>query len=153
MSREKVDLVRRIQPSGEDLVQFFAQEAESRIDEEDAGFFSDDFEVSFVYSGGMTGELDARGADGLTKAWREWLSPFHSYRLDLEEIIDAGDDVVTFVQVEAQTERDGVVMKHAPAAIWKFSDEGKIVALHFYLDRGEALEAVGLPEAVTHESE
>jgi ketosteroid isomerase-like protein len=154
MSRENLELVRRLQPSGEDLVQFFAQDAEGLINEEDAAFFSDDFEVRFIYERGMTGELDAQGADGLTQAWRDWLTPFHSYRLDVEKIFDAGNDVLTFVQVEAQTERDAVVMKHSPAAVWRFDDEGKVIALHFYLDRDEALEAVGLStEAIAHESE
>lgn len=154
MSRENVEFVKRLQPSGVDLVQFFAEDAEGLVSEEDAAFFSDDFEVRFIYERGMTGELEGQGADGLAKAWREWLTPFHSYQLDVEEMFDAGNDVVTFVRVEAQTERDAVVMKHSPAAVWRFDDEGKIVALHFYLDRGEALEAAGLStDAITHESE
>jgi ketosteroid isomerase-like protein len=154
MSRENMELVKRIQPSGEDLVQFFAKDAEGLISEADGARFDDDFEVRFISEQGMSGELDSSGAEGLGAMWREWLTPFKSYRLDVDEIIDAGRDVITFVRVEAQTERDGVVMRHAPASIWKFNDEGKIVALHFYLDRAEALEAAGLPsEAIAHESE
>jgi ketosteroid isomerase-like protein len=79
----------------------------------------------------------------MRNAWREWLTPWKSYRLDAERIIDAGEDVVVFARVEAQTERDGVAVQHSPAAIWKFR-QGKIVAIHFYLDRAEALEAAGV---------
>jgi ketosteroid isomerase-like protein len=143
MSRENVEFVKKIQPSGEDLVEVFAEGAEM-VSEEDEARFADDFEVRFIYERGMSGELDSRGGDGLAAMWREWLTPFKSYRLDVDEIIDAGHDVITLVQVEAQTERDGVVMRHEPASIWKFDDEGKVVALHFYLDRAEALEAAGL---------
>jgi ketosteroid isomerase-like protein len=154
MSSENLELVKRIQPSGEDLVQFFAEDTEGLVSEEDGEKFADDFEVRFISEHGMSGQLDSSGAEGLGAMWREWLTPFKSYRLVVDEIIDAGRDVITFVQVEAQTERDGVVMRHAPASVWKFNDEGKIVAIHFYLDRAEALEAAGLPaEAVTHQSE
>jgi ketosteroid isomerase-like protein len=154
MSSENVELVRRIQPSGKDLVQLFAEDTEGLVSEEDGAKFADDFEVRFISEHGMSGELDSSGAEGLGAMWREWLTPFKSYQLEVEEIIDAGGDVITFVQVEAETERDGVVMRHAPASIWKFNDEGKIVALHFYLDRAEALAAAGLPaEEFAHKTE
>jgi ketosteroid isomerase-like protein len=154
MSSENVELVRRIQPSGKDLVLLFADDTEGLVSEEDGAKFADDFEVRFISEHGMSGELDSSGADGLGAMWREWLTPFKSYRLEVEEIIDAGRDVITFVQVEAETERDGVVMRHAPASIWKFDEKGKIVALHFYLDRAEALEAAGLrSEEFAHKTE
>jgi ketosteroid isomerase-like protein len=156
MSRQNVELVKRVQPTGVDFVELFADGGEGLgLSEEDEERFHDDFEVRFIseYTSGPS-ELDAAGAEGLAGGWQQWLTPFKSYWLELEQVIDAGRDVVTFVRVEAQTERDGVVMKHAPAAIWRFDDEGKVVALHFYLDRAEALEAAGLPsEATAHESE
>lgn len=156
MSREYVEMVKRIQPSRVDLVELFADDGEGLgVSEEDQERFADDFEVRFIseYTTGPT-EFDARGADGLAATWQNWLTPFKTYRIELEEVIDAGDNVVTFVRVEARTERDDVLMHHAPAAVWRFSDEGKMVALHFYLDRAEALEAVGLPaEEFAHKTE
>jgi ketosteroid isomerase-like protein len=144
MSRENLEFVKRVQPSGEDLVEFFSEGAEELISEEDQEYFADDFEVRFIYERGMSGEFDTEGPDGLAAMWREWLTPFKTYRLDVEEVIDAGENVVAFVRVEARTGRDDVLVQHAPAAIWRFR-EGKVVALHFYLDRTEALEAAGLP--------
>jgi ketosteroid isomerase-like protein len=38
-----------------------------------------------------------------------------------------------------------VDIEHRPAAVWTFRD-GKVHAVHFYLDRQEALKAVGLEE-------
>lgn len=146
MSSPYVEMVKRVQPTGVDFVEYFAKGAEGLVSEEDGVLFDDDFEVRFIsqYTSGPT-ELDTKGADGLAAAWREWLIPFKSYRLELEDVIDAGDNVVTFVRVDARTERDDVLVQHSPAAVWRFSNEGKLVALHFYLDRAEALEAAGLP--------
>jgi ketosteroid isomerase-like protein len=59
--------------------------------------------------------------------------------------LDAGDRVVAFVQARGRTHRDGVTVEHAPAAVWTLLD-GKVSAIEFYLDRGEALKAVGLAE-------
>jgi ketosteroid isomerase-like protein len=143
MSSERVELVKRLQPDGLDLAQVFSEGVEL-VSEDEAALFDDAFEVRFINRGSESDELLGRGPDGLVAAWRDWLTPWRSYRLDVEEIIDAGDNVVTFVHVEAQTERDGVAVQHSPAAIWRFRG-GKVVAIHFYLDRAEALEAAGLP--------
>ena len=84
-----------------------------------------------------------RGAPGLADGWRDWLAPYESYRLAAEELIDAGDDVLVLARVRARTHRDGVVIEHAPAAVCTVRD-GQIVRARFYLDRDQALEAVGM---------
>jgi ketosteroid isomerase-like protein len=64
----------------------------------------------------------------------------------VEEFIDGGgDDVLMLAHVRARTLRDGVQIEHAPAAVCTLAD-GRIGQLAFYLDRAEALEAVGLSE-------
>ena len=73
----------RGQPLGTLLVQ------QGLISEEDGARFNDDFEVRFISEQGMSGELDSSGAEGLGAMWREWLTPFKSYLLDVDEIIDA----------------------------------------------------------------
>jgi ketosteroid isomerase-like protein len=146
MSQENVELVKRFQPSGLDLVEVFSAGADQPVSGEASNFFTDDFEVAFIAKAAGGGQnIQARGADGLAAMWREWLTPWRSYQLDVEEFIDAGDAVVVFARVQAQTERDGVLVQHSPAAIWRIR-EGKIAAIHFYLERGEALEAAGLSE-------
>jgi hypothetical protein len=145
MTNPYVEIVKRIQPSGVDFVEFFAKDAEGLVSEEDGVLFDDDFEVRFISEYPAQGELESRGAAGLAEAWRNWLEPWRSYWLELEEVIDAGDNIVTFVRIEGRTRRDDVLVQHSPAAVWRFNDEGRIIALHFHLDRAEALEAAGLP--------
>jgi ketosteroid isomerase-like protein len=149
MSQENVELVKRFQPSGVDLVELFSAHADRLVSGDEAEFFTDDFEVA-VFAGAVGGQVrQAGGPDGLTAIWRDWLTPWRSYRLDVEEFIDAGDAIVVFARVEARTERDGVLMQHSPAAIWRIR-EGRIAAIHFHLERDEALEAVGLSEQDAH---
>jgi ketosteroid isomerase-like protein len=148
MSQGNVELVRRLNPSGVDLVQ--GEGLPDAIAEGvEEGVFADDLEVRFVSGVPGAGAQEAHGADGLLSMWREWLLPWASYRIDTEDIIDAGDEVVVFGRVEARTARDGVLMRHAPAAVWSIRN-GKVASIRFYLDRGEALEAVGLSEQDAH---
>jgi ketosteroid isomerase-like protein len=152
MSRENVELVKRLQPDGLDLVETFSAGASEMMSEDQAALFTDDFEVRFISDMiGKVGGFEARGPDGLTAMWRDWLTPWENYRLDVDEFIDAGDDVVVFARVEARTERDGVLVHHAPAAIWKIR-QGRVAAITFCLDRAEALEAAGLPAELARRS-
>jgi ketosteroid isomerase-like protein len=81
--------------------------------------------------------------------WREWLTPWSSFRLDVEDFIDAGDAVAVFARVVSRTKHAGVVVEHSPTAIWRIHD-GKVAAIHFYLEREKALKAVGLSEQDAH---
>jgi ketosteroid isomerase-like protein len=154
MSSANVELVRKLQPDGLDLVEAFSEGATSMMSEEQAALFTDDFKVSFSsHLMGREGGFEGSGPEGLNTMWREWLTPWESYRLDVEEFIDAGDAVVVYVRIQARTERDGVLMHHAPAAVWSIRD-GLVSAITFYLDRNEALEAAGLPtEEIAQKSE
>jgi ketosteroid isomerase-like protein len=145
MSQENVELVKRFQPSGLDLVEVFSAGADQLVSGDEAELFTDDFEVAFIAEAAGGQDLQARGSAGLTAMWLEWLTPWRSYRLDVEEFIDAGDAVVVLARVQARTERDGVLVQHSPAAIWRIRG-GKVAAIHFYLDRAEALEAVRFSE-------
>jgi ketosteroid isomerase-like protein len=87
--------------------------------------------------------LSYRGIEGLIEGWRDWLTPWESYRLEVEEFIDAGDQVLELVRVRARTSRHGVDVEHRPAAVWTVED-GVVVAVHFFLERPEAFGFAGL---------
>jgi len=62
-----------------------------------------------------------------------------------ERLIDAGDDVVAFVRWRAQGQSSGAEAEMRLAMVNALR-AGKIVRVRFYLDRSEALKAVGLEE-------
>ena len=145
MSRENVELVRSLQPTGVDLVEVFATE-DSMVAGLDPDAFADDLRVEFI-SGESAGaqQTEYRGGEGLLEAWKDWLSPWTSYRIDVEDILDGGDEVVAFVRIEGRTVHDDVVVQHAPAAVYTVRDL-TVTRLRFYLDRDDALAAAGLGE-------
>lgn len=146
MSRENVEVVKNIQPAGVDLTELFADEASAETPfgaDVDPDIFVSDFEVRFISQLREGPEVEYRGVDGLFKGWRDWLAPWSSYRLRVEDILDAGDEVVVLAQVNGRTARDGVEIEHPAAAVWTFED-GRIVRLRFYLDQGDALRAAGI---------
>jgi ketosteroid isomerase-like protein len=148
MSRENVEIVKGVQPSGVDMVELLGAWADVDLSgiEVDVTAFESDFETEFI-SNRMHGSIrpSARGFEGFAEAWRDWLEPWERYYIEVEGLIDAGDDVVSLVRIQAQTARDAVPVEHQPAAVWSMR-AGKVVSVRFYLDRDEALEAVGLRE-------
>jgi ketosteroid isomerase-like protein len=142
VSEENVELVRASWPQEFDVVPLVA-DADSLG--QTFGGLSDDVEVEFVANTPGLPDVRYRGAPGLADGWRDWLAPYESYRLAAEELIDAGDDVLVLARVRARTHRDGVVIEHAPAAVCTVRG-GQIVRARFYLDRDQAMEAVGMRE-------
>lgn len=150
MSKENVELVQFLQPTGIDLVEVFSEgfEAQAAIDP-DSEFFQRDLEVQFIARGDKLEGTVYRGLEGMAQAWREWLEAWTSYRLEVDEFVDAGDKVVVLVRVAARTVRDDVLMHHTPGAVYTIRD-GKVASIRFYLDRSEALEAAGVSEQDAH---
>jgi ketosteroid isomerase-like protein len=147
MSEQNVEIVRWLQPpSGVDLVEVFVggQFEQLPAFADPRGLFDPNLESSFIAgeSAGST-TLSYRGPRGFVEGWQEWLAAWDRYRLENEAFIDRGDEVLVLVRLRARTRRGGVEMEHAPAAVWTL-DNGKVVRIRFYLDRREALKAVGL---------
>jgi ketosteroid isomerase-like protein len=145
MSQENLELVKSVHPTDVDFVELFSEDdaaSQAALSAFPADVFADDFAVQFIAARGMQ-QPEYRGVEGLVEGWRDWLAPWASYRLDVEDFIDAGSDVVSFVRFRGRTARDGVLVEHSAAAIWSIR-EGKVAAIRFYLDRAEALEAAGL---------
>jgi hypothetical protein len=147
MSREDVEIVKRAQPDGVDLAQLFrAVGVPDSAPGIDLTVYEGDCQVEFdSRSSAAVGPPSSSGLLGLAEGWRDWLEPWESYYIEVEEFIDAGAEVVSLARVRAQSARGGVPVEHSPAAVWKVED-GKVVRVRFYLGHREALEAAGLSE-------
>src|SRR6476661_5853789 len=113
MSQENVEIVKKVQVSGVDLVELF--KASTPPDPYATGIdvtaFDSDFETEFITRrafGSMRPSV-SRGLLGFAESWRDWLEPWASYYIEAEEFIDAGDEVVSLTRVQARTTRDGRV--------------------------------------------
>jgi ketosteroid isomerase-like protein len=142
MSRENIEIFERVWPGEVDMVDFvgaglpFSAEAVDLLDP--------DIEVVFLTGAPGVPNLSFRGFEGFGEGWTDWLSPFASYRMDVQEVVDAGDEILVLTHVRARTHRDGVLVEHDPAAALTVRD-GRVVRARFFLERAEAFEALGLP--------
>jgi ketosteroid isomerase-like protein len=107
-----------------------------------------EFEVAMVGPEYSSARLDFTGFDGFTAAWKDWTRAFESYRIDVEEMIDAGKVVVSLVAMTG-TVAGGSELSAPGAAVWTVVD-GRLRRVEFHLDRQAALRAAGLdPDAVS----
>lgn len=102
-----------------------------------------DFETVMVGPEYVKFRLKFKGIDGFTEAWRDWTSAFESYRIEIEEMIDAGDQVVSLVEMTGRTRTGGAEVPSPGAAVWTIVD-GRLRNVEFHLDREAALRAAGL---------
>ena len=138
-----VELVKAALPEEVDLVEAMASDDPVAALIGNADNVAPDLEVAFGGSQSGAPALHYEGLEGLVKGWRDWIEPYESYRLGVEEVIDAGAGVLTLVRVVARTSRHGVEIEHRPAAVWTIED-GKLTAAHFFLERADAFEFAGL---------
>ena len=92
-----------------------------------------------------------RGHEGWLRAARTWIEPFEWLRLDLEEIIDAGDSLISLHRVRFKARHTGIEFDSragdAPslAYLWTLRN-GEIVHLQAFAGPEEAFEVAGLSE-------
>jgi ketosteroid isomerase-like protein len=89
-----------------------------------------------------------RGFREMTAYFDEWASVFGVFRVQLEEIIEVGDQVVAVERQDARGLKGSAAKEtvgYTIACLISFKD-GRISRVREYANREEALEAVGLEE-------
>jgi ketosteroid isomerase-like protein len=102
-----------------------------------------DLEIVMVGPGGFSGTF--RGAEGFRDAWKDWLGPFETYSVEIEEIREAGDHVIVLVRHTATVTGSDAPMDGTAAGIMTFRD-GRLSRMEFNLDRDAAIRSVGLEQ-------
>jgi ketosteroid isomerase-like protein len=85
------------------------------------------------------------GLDEANRWLAQWVDAFENWSLDIEEVFDGEDRVVTFVRQHAKARHGGPDVEMRFAQVWTFRD-GLIARMDMYADRARALEAAGLRE-------
>ena len=100
-----------------------------------------------VFHGTLGGLEEGRVAHGLPQIVREFeeedLEAWEERRLEAEEFIDAGDDVVVLLHDYRRGRGSGVELEIDTAVVVAVSG-GRVVRIQGYVDRHAALEAAGL---------
>jgi ketosteroid isomerase-like protein len=141
MSEENVELVRSYYEALHRMLSAHAA-APGRI--EDAPFIEEVF-------GHLDEEVEWRwpltpdtfsGRDGLLRAATDWLELVDDWQIDLEEVVDAGDSVVTTQLVRGQGKGSGAPSDQRIYSVITFRNQ-RILLIKDYVDRRTALEAAG----------
>ena len=86
-----------------------------------------------------------QGHEGVRQFWREALSVFGVIKFEVEELIDAGDQILAVLRESEVGRASGVPVKTTHLAVYTFAD-GKVIQMQLFDDRQQALEAAGLSE-------
>jgi ketosteroid isomerase-like protein len=86
-----------------------------------------------------------KGHDGMRKIAAVWGENFDEYRLDLERLIDIGDELVVLVYQRGRIKGSGDVIEQPIGYEW-YIREGRTVRVQVHFSWEAALEAAGLSE-------
>jgi ketosteroid isomerase-like protein len=146
MSQENVEIVKGLLPGPEvDLAALFRDDAaSSALINAVQPLFHPEFECFAVSA--VQGTKRYVGLEGFRATWLDWMEPWETYRNEVEDVIDAGDEVVV-VLGRAFARRSGseAEVNNLGGAVWTVVD-GRVMRAAFYADPQEALEAAGLSE-------
>jgi ketosteroid isomerase-like protein len=138
MSEENVEIVRR-------LAEGFQHRQHERA------FELYDPEIEWDASGLAESMPDIAGVfhghEGVRAYWRNWLSAWSDLRFEIEDVLDAGDDVVLLIRNQRQWGRSSGIEAEMPPYGMVFTIRGgKVVRWRIFPDQQSALEAAGLSE-------
>jgi uncharacterized protein len=102
-----------------------------------------EFDVSHLGDIGVANVY--HGHDGVRACFRDLFDAFSTFDYTVESLADQGDHVLALVHEHGVGRASGVIIDRHHHAAWSIRD-GKVVRMRAYLDRAEALKAVGLAE-------
>ena len=134
MSQENVEIVRGL------------LEAFQRRDHERAFDF---YDPDIVWEDQAAPVSDLRGVyhghEGVRTYWRQWLSAWRDLQFEIQDVRDAGDEVVALIRNQRQWGRHSAIKTEVPPYGIVFTiRDGKVVRWRIFRDQAEALKASGL---------
>ena len=81
-----------------------------------------------------------RGHSGVRRSVSSWVEVWDEYEFDIEELVDAGDNVLVVINSRARGKGSGVLVENRSYRVCTVRN-GKIVRMLEYSTRGDALEA------------
>jgi ketosteroid isomerase-like protein len=90
----------------------------------------------------LPGAASYFGHAGLAMAYDHWASQWDDLRIELEELIDAGRDVIAVTRHHGTGRASGAAVQAVVAYVFTVED-GKFVRMRIFNTKTQALEAVG----------
>jgi ketosteroid isomerase-like protein len=134
MTRENVEVVRRLHEAAT------SRDVTTVLALYDPAVELDASRVQIV---GFMGQDVYRGHEGLRRFFAEWHEAWESIDYSFEELIDAGEQVVSVVTRRARGRASGADVEWHLALVWTLR-EGRVTRLVWFPTRTDALAAAGL---------
>jgi ketosteroid isomerase-like protein len=134
MSRENVEIVRELYDAAarRDAAAVFAlYDPEVELD------------ASGITLGGLIGQPVRHGHEGVRSYLHDLHEAWDDLDYDLEELIPAGEQVISFITRRGRGRSSGIAVEMSYAIVWTLR-EGRIVRLVWFPSHEEALKALGL---------
>jgi uncharacterized protein len=93
----------------------------------------------------IPGAASYGGYSGLATAYDHWASQWDDFRVEVNELIDAGSDVVAVTRHHGTGRASGVAVEGLVAYAFTV-ENGKLVRMRIFNTKAQALQAVGLRE-------
>jgi ketosteroid isomerase-like protein len=90
----------------------------------------------------LPGTAQFQGHEELRRFFRLYYEIWESFEDDVQELIDAGDHVISVVTSRGRRRASGVDVEYTQHGVWTIRD-GKVFRVVWFQTRDEALEAVG----------
>jgi ketosteroid isomerase-like protein len=105
-----------------------------------------DSEIEWEDASGLWGDWGTRhGFEAVRDAWISWFEAFEHADFEIEDILEAGEDVVTSIRMSGRGRESGLRVDQQIWAVWTLRG-GRVRRVRGYRDRTDALEAAGLGE-------
>src|SRR3954471_4020516 len=98
-------------------------------------------DIEYVNPPGAVEPGTRRGIAAYEEALRSMLEALEDVRIEVREVIDAGDRVVVLATFTARGRSSGAQLQHEDGYLWTVRD-GKAVSFQWFNDPADALEAV-----------
>ena len=139
---ESADLIRRCMPSpGLDLAQVVRdKEAFEATVAAISEILDPELEAAAVWS---EQRPPYRGIEGFRQMWLDWLEPWASYHVHVEDVREEGERVVVLVRDRGRMHGLEAVVELLAGSIWTLR-AGKVTRVEFHGSREDLFEAGGL---------
>jgi ketosteroid isomerase-like protein len=138
------DLIRALFPPPEvDLVHLLRDDEAFGATIAAAGdIFDPDVESAAFWLGG---DRSYRGLEGFRRMWLDWLEPWASYHVHLEDVIEDGDRVAVLIRDRGRHRDSDAEVELLAGSVWTVR-AGRIARVELYANRRDLFEASGFSE-------
>jgi hypothetical protein len=138
VSESDVETVRSVYELVGDVAALTRDEtASARVEEQLLGILSAD--VKTVLNGPPYSDIHevCWGIDGYRNLWRNWVRPFHSYLIEVEELVDLDGRVLALTVGRARIDADSPDVTNRGGTIWTF-EGARVAQVDSYMERADA---------------